>query len=384
MLNTVYQQPTFHTDRAASKLTNDSTPARISLTSARISAHDKRCPCSLAWQVLSPEVREFQSNNVTTTSSPIMSLTHRFVEVNGDQVHVIETVPSTPSSSPPVILVSGLGTPGAHWCGVQRVLPPHIHSFAYDRLGTGQSDYPRTDSPRTAAILAVELKDTLTAAGLVPPYLFVASSYAGIICREYLEKYEGDVAGLIYVDANQEMSHIEREWPMEATAAMDTGGGLEGASGLSKGYGCSKADWEEIKDFEQAGKERMKTRPEGIPGEAASYITSLAALGKHDQLNRQSLGNRPLSVIVANLARDFERSYVAGEEAGLGSEEDHEAVEKFIKRLPGVEMRLAVNVLRLSSVHRLIYTSVSGHLVYIWEPELVVQEIMWCLKHVAR
>jgi hypothetical protein len=59
-------------------------------------------------------------------------------------------------------------------------------------------------------------------------------------------------------------------------------------------------------------------------------------------------------------------------------------VERFIKRLPGVEMRLAVDVLRLSLVHRLIYTSVSGHLVYIWEPELVVQEIMWCLRHVAR
>jgi pimeloyl-ACP methyl ester carboxylesterase len=113
-----------------------------------------------------------------------MSLTHRFVNVNGDQVHIIETIPSAPSTSPPVILVSGLGTAGAHWCGVQRLLPSHIHSFAYDRLGTGQSDYPRTTTPRTAAVLAIELKDTLSVAGLEPPYLFVASSYAGIICRE--------------------------------------------------------------------------------------------------------------------------------------------------------------------------------------------------------
>jgi len=313
-----------------------------------------------------------------------MSLTHRFVNVNEDQVHIIETIPASPSTSPPVILVSGLGTAGAHWCAVQRSLPPHIHSFAYDRLGTGRSDYPRTATPRTAAVLAIELKATLTAAGLQPPYLFVASSYAGIICREYLEKYDGDVAGLIYVDANQENSHVEREWPMEATAKMDTGGGLEGASGLIEGYGCSKTDWEEIKASEVESKERMKTRPEGIPGEAASYVTSLAALGEHDQLNRQSLGRRPLSVIVANLTRDFERSYIAGKAAGLGTGEDHGAVERFIERLPGVEMRLAVDVLRLSLVHRLIYTSVSGHLVYIWEPELVVQEIMWCLKHVCR
>lgn len=313
-----------------------------------------------------------------------MSLTHRLVNVNEDQVHLIENIPTTPSTLPPVILVSGLGTAGAHWCAVQRSLPPYVHSFAYDRLGTGRSDYPRITTPRTAAVLAIELKATITAAGLQPPYLFVASSYAGIICREYLEKHDGDVAGLIYVDANQENSHVEREWPMEATAKMDTGGGLEGASGLKEGYGCSKTDWEEIKASEAESKERMKTKPEGIPGEAASYFTSLAALGEHNQINRQSLGSRPLSVIVANLTRDFERSYVAGKAAGLGTGEDHEAVERFIKRLPGVEMKLAVDVLRLSSVHRLIYTSVAGHLVYIWEPELVVQEIMWCLKHVDK
>lgn len=313
-----------------------------------------------------------------------MSLTHRFVNVNGDQVHIIETISATPSTLPPVILVSGLGTAGAHWCAVQRILPPHIQSFAYDRLGTGKSDYPRDTNPRTAAVLALELKATLSAAGLEPPYLFVASSYAGIICREYLEKYDEDVAGLIYVDANQENSHVEREWPMEATAKMDTGGGLDGASGLKERYGCSSTDWEEIKASEAESKEKMKTRPEGIPGEAASYVTSLAALGEHNQLNRQSLGSRPFSVVVANLTRDFERSFIAGKAAGLGRGEDREAVERFIKRLPGVEMRLAVDVLRLSSVHRLIYTSVSGHLVYIWEPELVVQEIMWCLKHMGK
>jgi pimeloyl-ACP methyl ester carboxylesterase len=206
-----------------------------------------------------------------------------------------------------------------------------------------------------------------------------------VICREYLEEYDQDVAGLIYVDANQERSHVEREWPMEATAVMDTGGGyLEGASGLKEGHGCTEDDWEEIKALEvtfKAERERIKDEgtPQG-PGESANYITSLAALGEHGQLDRQALGNRPLSVIVANLARDFERSYQAGRKAGLGTTEHHQAVERFIERLPGVELRLAVQVLKLSSLHRLIVTSVSGHLVYLWEPERVVQEIMWCLK----
>jgi pimeloyl-ACP methyl ester carboxylesterase len=229
------------------------------------------------------------------------------------------------------------------------------------------------------------LKATLSAAGLAPPYLLVASSYAGIICREYLEKYDSDVAGLIYVDANQENSHVEREWPMEATARMDAGGGFtEGSSGLKEGHGCSELDWEEIVKVEATAKaERERLKEEGCPqgpGESASYISSLAALGEHRQLDRRALGDRPLSVIVANLARDFERSYQAGRKAGLGTKEDHDAVERFIQRLPGVELRLAVEVLKLSSLHRLIVTSVSGHLVYLWEPELVVQEILWCLE----
>jgi pimeloyl-ACP methyl ester carboxylesterase len=313
------------------------------------------------------------------------ALTTRFVKVDGNDIHVIETIPTSPSDLPPVVLVSGLGGPSAHWCAVQRLLSPHIHSFAYDRLNIGKSARTTSTLPRTAATLAVELKATLTAAGLEPPYLFVASSYAGIICREYLEKYDSDVAGLIYVDANQEKSHVEREWPMEATTRMYTGGGItDGPSGLAEGHGCSEVDWEEIRKAEAEEKaEREKIKEEGNPpnpGEGASYVTSLAALGEHKQLDRQALGDRPLSVIVANLAGDFERSYQAGRKAGLGTPEDHKAVEKFIERLPGVELRLAVEVLRLSSLHRLIVTSISGHLVYFWEPELVVQEIMWCLQ----
>lgn len=307
-------------------------------------------------------------------------LAHRFVNVDSHQVHVIETIPDTPSSSPPVVLITGLATPGGHWCAVQRLLPPHIHSFVYDRLGLGLSDCTTSTTPRTAERLAIELKATLTAAGLSPPYLLVASSYAGIVCREYLEKYNEDVAGLIYVDANHENSHVEREWPMEATSKMDPGGGLaEGSSGLNKEYGCTDLDWEEIKKVEVTTKERKTFNPPET-GEGANYITSLTAVGVHNQLERQSLRSRPLSVIVANLARDFKRSYLAGKSLGKGTLEDHQAVERFIERLPGVELRLAVDVLRLSSLHRLIVTSVSGHLVYIWEPELVVQEIMWCLS----
>jgi len=315
------------------------------------------------------------------------TLTSRFVAVDGSQIHIIESIPPIPRDLPLVVLVTGLGTVGAHWCAVQRLLPPQIHSFAYDRLGLGRSD--RTTLPRPATVLAAELKATLIAASLTPPYLLVASSYAGVICREYLEKFDSDVAGLIYVDANQERSHVEREWPMDATFRMDTGGGLtSGPSGLSEDHGCSEVDWEAIKSAEAAViAERDSLSHAGVQprqGESASYVTSLAALGDHGQLDKQALGCRPLSIIVANLARDFERSYQSGKRAGLGTADDHEAVETFIKRLPGVELELAVEVLKLSTLHRLIVTSVSGHLVYLWEPELVVQEVLWCLGKCSR
>lgn len=315
-----------------------------------------------------------------------MAIQKRHVSLEDQRrVFVAETIPhQQPILSPCVVLVPGMGMTAISWCAVQRLLPSSIRTFTYDRLGLGESDDP-VDVPRTAVQLAQELRATLIACNIPPPYLLVAHSYASIICREFLESYDDEVAGIIYVDANQERTHLERHWPVEATRRVDNPDiPYETVCGLAEGHGCTEEEWAEIMQQKQVRKERQAKKGQPTTGEWTYYESSLIDLGKHKQLERRALGDRPLSIIVANLARDFQRSLEAGKKAGLGSDEDHALVQDFCDRLPAIELRLAIEVLQLSSLHRLTVTSVSGHLVTYWEPELCVQEIMWCLGRILK
>jgi pimeloyl-ACP methyl ester carboxylesterase len=312
-------------------------------------------------------------------------LIKREVKVNGKNVYVVETIPelsslsTTEKQEPSVILVSGLGMSSLTWCAVQRLLPPSLRSFSYDRFGLGKSDPPC--SPREAVTLAKELKVILEACEVPKPYLLVGHSYGGVICREYLQLWNEDVAGLVYVDANHEQSHIERQWPMEAMGRMTLPPeNLSDPSGLSDSHKCTEHEYEAIEEERRISREKRANGPPSEFGEGAKYESSLLALGSHDQLSRKFLTDRPLSVILSNLARDFSLYYQASKSAGLGTQEDHEQVDAFCARLPEVERRLGADMLRLSRVSRLILTSVSGHMVQLWEPELCVQEIIWCLS----
>lgn len=306
-----------------------------------------------------------------------------YVVVDAAKIWVTEVIPSHPSSLPIVVLIPGLGGTAQGWCAVQRLLPPHLRSFSYDRLGINKSD--RTTLLRPAATLARELKSTLTACSAPAPYLLVLSSYAGIIGREFLEAFDSDVAGLVYVDANQERSQLERQWPLEATGRLlTTAFSTNDATGLAAAHRCTPAEWAALAAEEDAKRLEKESGTDPVTGEWSLYESSLLALGEHRQLDRQALGARPLSVIQANLTRDFVRMFAAGKAAGLGTAEDHRVVDEFCARLPEVELRLNSDVLRLSSLHRLIVTSVAGHSVGLWEPELVVQEVMWCLGHFGK
>lgn len=312
-------------------------------------------------------------------------LERHHVNVDGSQIFVIESVPATRSTAPSVVFVPGLGGTALGWVPVLRLAPAGLRLFTYDRLGTSHSD--KTTLPRQAAVLAQELKATLLAAQVPGPYVIVLSSYAGIIGREFLEAYDSDVAGMIYVDANQEKSQQARQWPLEASSrvASELFGTL-GDTGLAEAHKCTAEEWADL----QAEEQRMKTiaaesdTKTGGAAEWELYESSLVALGKHAQFDRQALGTRPLSVIQANLVRDFRRAYDAGRAAGRGSADDHKRLDDFCKRLPEVELRMNAEVLKLSSTHRMVTSSATGHMVSLWEPELVVQELQWCLDKLKR
>jgi pimeloyl-ACP methyl ester carboxylesterase len=117
----------------------------------------------------------------------------RMVEVHGRRVHVVER-----GAGMPVVLEAGIAGTSLGWTLIDEALAVGARVLSYDRAGLGWSDSSKT--PCTVAQAAVDLRDTLSAAGVPAPYILVGHSYGGLIVRHYAAKYSDDVAGLVLVD----------------------------------------------------------------------------------------------------------------------------------------------------------------------------------------
>jgi pimeloyl-ACP methyl ester carboxylesterase len=69
-------------------------------------------------------------------------------------------------------------------------------------------------------LAAEELSAALTAAGLAPPYVFVAASFGGFVALAYADRYPATLAGLVLVDAShpEQGSAALRAIPADAPA----------------------------------------------------------------------------------------------------------------------------------------------------------------------
>lgn len=118
----------------------------------------------------------------------------RLVDVGGRRVHVVEMGGAQPG--PTVILEAGIGGAStAVWGWVEPGVSEFAHVVAYDRAGIGRSE--PSLAPRDGRTLVAELHETLAAAGVPGPYVFVAHSYGGLLARLYTNAYPNDVAGLV-------------------------------------------------------------------------------------------------------------------------------------------------------------------------------------------
>jgi pimeloyl-ACP methyl ester carboxylesterase len=99
-------------------------------------------------------------------------------------------------------LVSGLDTRLEVWEGVRSGLSGFAPVFSYDRGGVGGSG--AVTGTRPSSVVAEELRATLVAAGVRPPYVLVAHSIGGLHARVFAHRYPQDVAGVVLVDATPE------------------------------------------------------------------------------------------------------------------------------------------------------------------------------------
>ncbi|KAJ6091699.1 hypothetical protein N7467_003668 [Penicillium canescens] len=272
---------------------------------------------------------------------------------------------------PVVIFEAGLGETGACWAAVQRLLDPRIRSYAYDRAGYGHS--PESKAPRSAVNVATELLDTLQAANISPPYILVGHSYGGIIIREFLAAAgAGAIAGMVFVDANQENTHPQLRIPFHIIRAL-----------------CGERDYLDVIGLlhenaftqEELGRIRID---EGLPTTARTFekegallLESSVVLREKRQLDACPLGMRPVTVIRGDSRRDLERLVMAAQESGSGSQENLEEMNEFLtNRLDIFDRDLQMQQLRLSGNSRFVQATNSGHAVMATEPELITSEIL--------
>jgi len=132
-----------------------------------------------------------------TTSPPADTLLRGWtVTANGHELYI----ECQGQGSPAVVLDSGLGDASSVWDDVLIATENlGVRVCAYDRWGLGLS---QASPPGTRPIgdATADLHALLTAADVPPPYVLVSHSIAGLIHRDFTQRYPTDVVGLVMVD----------------------------------------------------------------------------------------------------------------------------------------------------------------------------------------
>lgn len=299
------------------------------------------------------------------------------VPVNSNKLSFSVSGPHRHSGSPLVIILPGLGSTTLEWVAVTSQLSSFVRTLTYDRPGYVNSTTPDIGPTSTASTTAAELNQTLEIAGIKGPYIIVCHSWGGITSREFLELRSADVAGMVFVDANQERTVELPNWHCPEIFAMTKGVQYHDVVGLTAGQKLGKANWDKVLAEEQRP-EHQSTEQSEMAGIPESYET----LRTKYQLKRDPpmLGDRPVSVLKGNCASDFQKLYDAGVAAGNGTEHDREVMRELVAGWNGRDLEMQKEQLGLSSKGRITCTEMSGHNIQLTEPELIVEEVKWVLE----
>ncbi|MCJ1407246.1 hypothetical protein MMC19_001317 [Ptychographa xylographoides] len=294
------------------------------------------------------------------------------VPVGTHKLHAQISGPTRKSGAPLAIVFNGLGGGTFTWPAVMRGVSAFARILVYERTGCGRSEKEPSPTPRTSVAIAEELSTLLKAVDQEPPYVLIAQSYGGVLCREFLAQRPHDVVGLCLIDTNTEDTHRDRPIPMEAFGAMmaglDTNMVLDAA-------GRAKLTPEEVQELLVDGKSDYGNEYAGL--EQQSYVSSMNDLAAHKQYENQVLGDKPVSVVKGNSYKDIQMIYDAAVAKGNGTEEQRKQMMQMIESMEEVEVKLQKDQLRLSSTGRLVVAKESGHNVQVTEPEVVVGEVKW-------
>jgi pimeloyl-ACP methyl ester carboxylesterase len=133
----------------------------------------------------------------STASPPTDTALHGWaVTVNGHELYI----ECQGEGSPAVVLDSGLGDASTVWDDVLIATEGvGVRVCAYDRWGLGRSQ-ANPAGTRPIGDATADLHSLLAAADVPAPYVLVSHSIAGLIHRDFTQRYPSEVVGLVMVD----------------------------------------------------------------------------------------------------------------------------------------------------------------------------------------
>ena len=107
------------------------------------------------------------------------------------------------SGDPTIVLIAGLDTSGTTFADLSGRLAGTARTCFYDRPGVGLSPpLAGTDPDPSPGSAAADLRGTLAAEGVEPPYVLLGWSYGGLVAQAYAKSFPDDLAGLVLEDTS--------------------------------------------------------------------------------------------------------------------------------------------------------------------------------------
>lgn len=138
------------------------------------------------------------------TSTPSVTTSEPTTEPAADPLAPIAdlSIECVGDADPTVVLIAGLDTSGHAFHDLQGRLSGTARTCIYDRAGIGASPSLADGAPDPSPGSAVaDLRATLEAAGIAPPYVVLGWSYGGLVAQAFADEHPDEVAGLVLEDA---------------------------------------------------------------------------------------------------------------------------------------------------------------------------------------
>lgn len=254
------------------------------------------------------------------------------------------------AAGPTVVIEQGAGSPSVVWWPVQAAIAKFARVCTYDRPGYLWSD--PVAAGRDIDDRVADLFTLLSRAGTPSPYIFVAHSMGGLIARRFARAHPELVAGMVLVDAPDETVMFRDSM----AAYYRQGAAFQKILRIAATFGLVRALGRSLPMLmlpdDAAGYALCS-----IPQHAAAVADDMNALLSAPEPIRQppvagSLGGRPLVLLTHGVP--FPPFAAVMEEGWLDGQH----------RLAG-----------LSTDSELIVAEKSSHLIFLDEPELIVDSV---------